>query len=337
MTAANRDPGAATAQAPPATTGRELVLTRTIDAPRSLVFKVWTDPEHLARWWGPHGFTNPVCEVDVRPGGEIRIDMAGPDGTVHPMKGVFREVVEPERLVFTTTAMEDEQGRPRLETLNTVTFAEHDGKTTLTLRAVVLVAAPEAAGAIGGMEAGWSQSLERLDMEVTRARDGSSAVPEFFLARCFGAPRALVFRAWTEPDRLARWFGPKGFTMLSCTLDLRPGGVFHYGMRSPDGQVMWGRWVFREIVAPERLVFVASFSDETGGVTRHPFAPDWPLEVLSTLTLTEHHGQTTVAMRGIPVNATDPERKTFEAAHDSMQKGWTGTLDQLAGYLAQPA
>src|SRR5205823_4677268 len=83
---------------------------------------------------------------------------------------------------------------------------------------------------------------------------------------------------WVEPDRLARWWGPKGFTMLSSTLDLRPGGIFHYGMRSPDGREMWGRWVFREVVAPERLVFVASFSDEAGGVTRHPFAPDWPLE-----------------------------------------------------------
>ena len=122
------------------------------------------------------------------------------------------------------------------------------------------------------------------------------------------APRTLVFRAWTEPDRLACWFGPKGFTMLSCTLDLRPGGVFHYGMRSPDGHAMWGRWVFREVVAPERLVFVASFSDEAGGVTRHPFAPDWPQEVLSTVTFAEQRTARRCSTMRVPVNATASER-----------------------------
>jgi uncharacterized protein YndB with AHSA1/START domain len=306
--------------------GRELVLTRTFDAPRSVVFKAWADPEQLARWWGPHGFTNPVCEVDVRPGGGILIHMVGPDGQVHPMKGTYHEVVEPERLVFTSTAVEDERGRPRLEVHNTITFAEHDGKTTLTLRAVVVKAAPEVAGALAGMEAGWTQSLERLESELAR---------DLLITRVFEAPRPLMFRAWTEPDRLASWFGPKGFTMLSCTIDPCPGGVFHYGMRSPDGQTMWGRWVFREVVAPERLVFVASFSDEAGGLTRHPFATDWPLEVLSTVTFSECGSQTMLTMRGVPINATEAERQSFQAANPMMQKGWTGTLDQLAGYLAQ--
>jgi uncharacterized protein YndB with AHSA1/START domain len=333
MAAAQAEKGSQGAETPP--TGRKLVLTRTFDAPRSLVFKVWTDPEHLARWWGPHGFTNPVCEVDVRPGGGIRIDMTGPDGTLYPMKGVFHEIVEPERLVFTASAHEDEQGHPGLEVHNTVEFSERDGKTTLTLHAVVVKAAPEAARALEGMEAGWTQSLERLEAELARARAEAPGDPELVITRVFDSPRTLVFRAWTEPDRLARWFGPKGFTMLSSTLDLRPGGVYHYGMRSPDGHEMWGRWVFREVVAPERLVFVASFSDKTGGVTRHPFAPDWPAEVLSTLTFSEHDGRTTLTMRGVPINATESERQTFEAGRESMQKGWAGTLDQLAGYLAQ--
>jgi uncharacterized protein YndB with AHSA1/START domain len=150
-------------------THREVALTRTFDAPRSLVFEAWTDPKHLARWWGPHCFTNPVCEVDVRPGGAIRIDMAGPDGTVYPMKGVFHDVVAPERLVFTSSALEDEQGHPRLEVHNTITFAEHDGKTTLTVKAVVVRATPEAAAALSGMEAGWTQSLERLQAELAKA------------------------------------------------------------------------------------------------------------------------------------------------------------------------
>ena len=80
---------------------REFVITRVFDAPRSLVFKMWTDPKHMAHWWGPKGFTNPVCEMDVRPGGAWRIVMRGPDGGEHPAKGVYREVVAPGRLVMT--------------------------------------------------------------------------------------------------------------------------------------------------------------------------------------------------------------------------------------------
>jgi uncharacterized protein YndB with AHSA1/START domain len=140
---------------------RELIITRILDAPRQLVFKAWTDPKHVAQWWGPQGFTNPVCELDVRPGGAIRIDMRGPDGVVYPMKGVFRDIVEPERIVMTTTAFEDD-GNPQLEALITVTFVEHEGKTTLTLHAVVVRATPAVDGALAGMEEGWNQSLDRL-------------------------------------------------------------------------------------------------------------------------------------------------------------------------------
>lgn len=93
------------------TIGHELVITRTIDAPCSLVFNAWTDPRHMAQWWGPHGFTNPVCELDVRPGGAIRIVMRAPDGTDYPMTGVFHEIKEPERLVI-TTAVDDKDGQP---------------------------------------------------------------------------------------------------------------------------------------------------------------------------------------------------------------------------------
>jgi uncharacterized protein YndB with AHSA1/START domain len=170
------------------------------------------------------------------------------------------------------------------------------------------------------------------------ARNSPGAKPtenEFVITRVFDAPRELVWKAWTESERLAHWWGPKGFAMLSCKNDLRPGGVFHYGMRAPDGGVMWGKFVYREIVAPERLVFIVCFSDEAGGVTRHPWAPDWPLETLSTVTFAEHDGRTRLTMQGVPLNATQSERETFQAGHKSMQQGWTGTLDQLANYLAK--
>jgi len=140
---------------------REVTLTRTFDATRRMVFKLWTEPEHMAQWWGPKGFTNPVCELDARPGGAIRIHMRAPDGTVYPMSGTFREVVEPERLVFSAIA-EDLEGNPLLEALTTVTFAEHGGKTTL--KTVVLHQSVEGRDAhvASGMEEGASASYDRL-------------------------------------------------------------------------------------------------------------------------------------------------------------------------------
>lgn len=148
---------------------RELTITRVFDAPRALVFKVWTDPKHLAQWWGPHGFTNPVCEWDVRPGGRIRVDMRGPDGTVYPMSGVYQEIIEPERLVFMTAAL-DRAGNPMFEILNTVTFTEHAGRTTLTLQAKVMKTTAAAAPHLSGMKMGWSQSFERLQAHVAKAQ-----------------------------------------------------------------------------------------------------------------------------------------------------------------------
>lgn len=142
---------------------KALILTRIFDAPRELVFKAWTDPQLLARWWGPHHYDNPVCEVDARPGGAIFIVMRGPDGLDNPMKGAFREIVPPERLVFTSCAFEDEAGHPQFENLNIVTFEDMGDKTRLTLHVEVLYATPAAEGPLSGMEVGWSQSLEKLD------------------------------------------------------------------------------------------------------------------------------------------------------------------------------
>ncbi|MDB6065127.1 MAG: hypothetical protein JWR26_1335 [Pedosphaera sp.] len=150
------------------TPNKELVLTRIFEAPRDLVFKAWIDPRHFAQWWGPGKFTNPVCELDARPGGAIRVVMRGPNGVGYPMGGVFHEIIEPERLAFTTTAFFDEAGKPRLRVLNTVTFEEMNGKTKLTLIAKVVESTPELAAPIAGMKEGWTQSLERLDVEVAK-------------------------------------------------------------------------------------------------------------------------------------------------------------------------
>src|SRR5207302_8706210 len=141
----------------------QLVASRVFIAPRERMWKASTDPNQVAQSWGPAGFTNPRCEVDVRPGGVLRIYMRGPDGTVYPMSGVYREVVAPERLVFTGSAL-DEKGKPLFEVLNTLTFADERGKTKLTVQAqVVRKIAAVADRHLKGQEQGWSQSLERLE------------------------------------------------------------------------------------------------------------------------------------------------------------------------------
>ncbi len=175
----------------------------------------------------------------------------------------------------------------------------------------------------------------KIDQGKTGAAVTATSDREFVITRVFDAPRELVWKAHSEVERLKHWWGPKGFTMDVGTLDFRPGGVFHYHLRSPEGFVMWGKFMYREIVAPERIVCIVSFSDENGGVTRHPMSQTWPLETLNTLTLSEHGGKTTLTIRSVPHGATAEERKTFEAGFDSMQQGFKGTLDQLAEYLAK--
>jgi uncharacterized protein YndB with AHSA1/START domain len=146
----------------------ELVINRTFNAPRERVFNAWIDQKLMAQWWGPQGFTNPVCELDARPGGAIRIDMRGPDGTVYPMKGVFQEIVPPQRLVFTSSAFEDEKGDAQLETINTVTFIGMINTTKIMLQADVVKTTTAVQEALEGMPEGWNQSLDRLEELLTK-------------------------------------------------------------------------------------------------------------------------------------------------------------------------
>ncbi len=153
----------------PTSSAWELLISRVLDAPRALVFKAWTEPARLVRWWGPQGFKTPSCKMDVRPGGAFRICMRSPEGTDHWVQGVFREVVEPESLAF-TWAWEDAEGKPGHETVVRVNFNEQAGKTRL----IVHQGAFESESARAAHESGWSGSLDRLD-EYLRATAPAAA------------------------------------------------------------------------------------------------------------------------------------------------------------------
>ncbi len=179
--------------------GEEFIITREFDAPRELVFKAWTDPKLLAQWWGPRGFTNPVCQWDARPGGKIYDVMRAPNGADFPMGGEFRELAPPERIVLTCGAL-DEQGNPLFEFLHSVTLTERNGKTLLTIRSRVTMTTSEANHYIGGFETGMTLSLDRLGDLMGRKSE------LLVVERLLDAPVAVVWRALATREEMSRWY-----------------------------------------------------------------------------------------------------------------------------------
>ena len=238
----------------------ELTLSRVFDAPRPLVWKAWTRPEHLARWWGPRGFALPRCDQALRAGGAFALVMRGPDGRDYPYRGEFREVVEPERLV-SVGVIHDLPGHV-VET--TVTFAEEGEQTRVTVHQVYSFETDATRGA----REGWGQSLDRLGELL------GIAGRELVATRLLDAPRDLVWRAWSEPEHLARWWGPDGFRNTFQELDFRPGGRWRFVMHGPDGTDYRNESVFVEIAPTHLIVLDHSaprfrlafhFADEGGG------------------------------------------------------------------------
>lgn len=310
----------------PTSANPDLIIERIIDAPRELVFKAWTDPKHLAQWWGPKGFTTPVCEIDVRPGGAIHLIMRAPYGVDLPMGGEFREVVEPERLVFTATALHDANGNPAFENLNIVTFEDKNGKTRLTLTAYVkrLEKEPSEAAtrALGGMNQGWNETLDRLaDLANRLALSSGTADREIVTTRVFDAPRELVFEVWTNPQHLEKWWGPNGFLTTVQQMEVKPGGVWRLVMHGPDGRDYNNKMVFLEVVKPERLVYK---TDPEKGIE--------PVNFEVTVTFADRGGKTEVVMRMVFPSAI--ARNHVVEKYGALE-GAKQTFDRLAQHLAE--
>ena len=302
----------------------ELHITRLIDAPRDLVFQAWTDPEMACKWGGPVGFTaKPEPGPAAAAGVAWRTYLASDDGRIALWQsGIYREVVAPERLVF-SFAWEDDDGRPEHETLVTITFAEHAGKTEMSFHQSAVASKQSR----DNHTRGWSSAFECLDDFV--APDGS-----FVISRFFAAPAELVFDAWTKVEHLARWFGPPGCTLVDPQMDLRPGGHFHYGMRDPAGGMSYGMWTFGELLRPTLIECVVAFCDESHNVIRHPLASRWPLRTRSIVRLSgDMPDGTLLTLRKTPIDATGAERAAFVASHDGMNGGWKPAFESLDRYL----
>jgi len=154
----------------------------------------------------------------------------------------------------------------------------------------------------------------------------------FILERTFDAPRKLVWEGMTKAEHLKHWFGPTG-QLSYATVDLRPGGVFLYGIATPDGVVMRAKRTFTEITPPEKFVSIAAYCDEAQNITRHPMSPTWPLEMLIATTLTEKNGKTHTVLDWSAHNATAEEQLTFDASHDMLNQGWSRAFGNLDAHL----
>ncbi len=293
---------------------REISITRIVDAPVDLTFKAWTEAEHLARWWGPEGFTVASAESDPRPGGAFAIVMRGPDGVDYPMSGVYRELDPPRRLVADSSVIA-EDGRRLLEAVTTVTFVDHDGKTELTVAERAVALEPEAAQMLGGMEVGMAQSLRRLDDLLTGAVER-----QIVLLRMLEFPRERVFEMWTSEEHLAHWWGPNGFTITTDEFDMRPGGTWRFTMHGPDGVDYSNVIVYGEIEPPALLSY------EHAG---QPDDDDPRFHV--TVTFDDFAGMTILTSR--MVFATADARDLVVEKYGAIEGG-SQTFDRLGAYLA---
>ena len=238
---------------------RDIVMSRVFDAPRSLVFDAWTRPELLRRWYGARGWTLPVCEIDLRTGGSYRYVMRGPDGAEVTLRGTYRAVDPPERLISTEAfeGFADEGWRAADQTVSTMLLTEHAGKTIWTLTTTYASrAVRDAAYALKQAWDGMRESLDRLD--------GLLRVRELVVTREFAAPLERLWRAWSDADDVKQWWGPIGFTVPIVNMDFREGATTLVSMRSSDGLVFYNTWTYQLIEPFKRLEFVVQFANERG-------------------------------------------------------------------------
>ena len=306
-------------------TGHEVVITREFDAPRELVFQAWTDSQQLAQWWGPRGFTNPVCDWHPLPGRAIYVVMRAPNGTEYPMAGEFREVAAPERLVFTSGAL-DETKQLLFEQLQTVTFAERDGKTLVKIHMRVLRTTAEGNKYLGGYEAGMGQSLERLAELMAECENPppDTSDREIVITRVFNAPRELVWEAMTNPEHVVNWWGPRGFTTTIETMDVRPGGIWKHVMHGPDGTDYPNKSNIDEEVKPERIVY--THGGRKAGGPAAQFQAFWIFDDLGNQT------RLTLRMVFPSAEARDTVVKVYGAIEGANQ-----TFERLGEFLAGQA
>lgn len=308
--------------------GRTMTVTRLYRAPRELVFKAWTDPNHLPHWWGPLGFTTTTEEIEVKPGGVWRYIMHGPDGVDYINKITYHEVQQGEKLEYSHGDGEDDEIFRVI-----VTFEQQGDNTKLTMRSQFhsedyLKQAVENYGAVQGAE----QTLGRLEDRLSTITYTSAKERIFTLKRLFNAPRPLVFQAHSQAEHLKRWWGPQGWELTVCNVDFRPGGVWHYCMKCMDknqgdfyGFEAWGKSVYKEIIPNEWIVLVDSFSDAEGTESQELPASENTWQFYD-------YGDQTLFVTTSRYASDEALRQVIEMG---MEQGLSSSLERLVELLAE--
>lgn len=313
----------------------EVNIARIFDAPRSSVWKAWTRPEKVGKWWGPKQFTAPHITIDLREEGRFLFSMrgAGPDGVVRDYwnTGTYRVIAAMKKIIM-AMSFADEQGRVvpashygmpgewPAEIMVAVTFADaDDGKTKLTVRETGIPG--EMTGPAG---LGWEQQLDKLADLLAFEATGTRIIAEpgkqeIVLSRVFDAPRASVFRAYTDPDSMPHWWGPKRFATIVDRMEVRPGGIWRLINRDVNGTEYAFHGVYHEVRSPERLVSTFEFEGTPGRVS------------LETAMFEERDGKTLLTSRSVFPSVADRD----EMLKEGMEEGAAETMDRLAELLAQ--
>jgi uncharacterized protein YndB with AHSA1/START domain len=308
----------------------EIRIIRVYDAPVEAVWDAWTDPEQIAEWWGPRGFTLTTHSKDLRPGGNWTYTMHGPDGVDYPNKTVYHQVETHSKLVYDHGGNDD---RPPMFRV-TVLFTEIGGKTKMEMS--MTLPTPEAAEETrkfikrAGGDSTWDRLAEYLEKE-------SSGKEKFVINRTFDAPVALMFEMWTNPKHFSQWLPPTGATMQFIRADIRPGESTFFVMSGEHYPKLYGRAEYLKVEPPHRIVYTQQFCDENERISRHPMAPTWPETMLTTVELTEEGpDRTRVTVTWEPCGATTREElEAFINAKGGMTQGWTGSFDKLEALLAE--
>lgn len=302
----------------------EIHITRVYEAPVTAVWNAFTDPDQVAQWWGPRGFTLTTHSKDLRSGGTWIYTMHGPDGVDYPNKTLYHEVEKCRKLVYDHGGNDD---RPPLFRV-TVLFSESDGKTTMEM--TMALSSAEAAAAArkfirdAGGNATWDRLAEYLDETEKR-------INSFVINRSFTAPIDLVFDMWTDPAHLSCWLPPTGFDMEFLRADLRQGGSCFFRMSNDAGVSFHSRFEYREIARPHRVVYVQRFCDEAENAARHPGLAEFPAAMQTTVMFAAEGEQATrVTVISEMLDAADArEIAAFRNERPGMTLGWTRSFDKL--------
>ena len=303
-------------------------LTRVYDAPLQAVWDAWTNPDEVAQWWGPRGFTLTTHSRDLRTGGHWHYTMHGPDGTDYENTTQYLEVVPGQRMVYDHGG---HQERPPLFRVN-VLFTERDGRTQLDMS--MTFATPEVAEETRGFikKAGGEGTWDRLAEYLGKRCAGKD---QFFITRTFETGIEHLYEMWTDPQHMAQWLPPTGATMRFLRTEPRIGGTSFYEMTATGGMTIYGLVKYISLERPMRIVYTQQFCDAQEQVIRAPFFPNWPRTMLTTVELAiESPDRTRVTVRWEPQEATAADIAEFIKQRGGMTLGWTGSFDKLETLLA---